>query len=78
MDRILYTLTIEYIMYAMLCMRSDVSYGLSIISRYQANPSEKYWIIVKNILKYLRRTEDMFLIYERLELVIQGYTDSSF
>ena len=78
MDRISYALAIGSIMYAMLCTRSDVSYALSITSRYQANPDEKHWMAVKNILKYLKRTKDMFLIYGGLELIVQGYTYSSF
>ena len=80
MSKIPYALAIGSIMYAMLCIRPDVSYALSISSRYQSNPSEPHWIAVKNILKYLRRTKDAFLIYGGLEeeLVVNGYTDASF
>ena len=67
-------------MYAMLCTRPDVSYALSITSRYQSDPGESHWTAVKNILKYLRRSKDMFLAYGGLEddLVVNGYTDASF
>jgi hypothetical protein len=71
--------TIGSIMYAMICTRPDVSYALSVASRYQANPGESHWTLVKNILKYLRRTKDEFLIYGgEEELVVNGYTDASF
>ena len=34
---------------------------------------------VKNILKYLKRTKDMFLIYGgEKELIVKGYVDASF
>nr|GFD27075.1 hypothetical protein [Tanacetum cinerariifolium] len=33
-------------------------------ARIQNSPGEAYWTAVKNILKYLRRTKDMFLVYE--------------
>ena len=34
---------------------------------------------MKNILKYLRRTKDLFLIFgEDSELRVEGYTDSDF
>ena len=33
---------------------------------------------MKNILKYLRRTKDVFLVYEGSELKLEGYIDSSF
>ncbi|KAL2486711.1 Uncharacterized protein Adt_31467 [Abeliophyllum distichum] len=38
---------------------------------FQANPGKKHWIAVKNILKYLRRTKDMFLVYGGNELRVQ-------
>ncbi|KAK8584414.1 hypothetical protein V6N12_068658 [Hibiscus sabdariffa] len=57
----------------------DLSYALSMTSRYQANPGEGHWTAVKNILKYLRRTKDVFLVYGgEEELRIKGYTDASF
>ncbi|KAK8510970.1 hypothetical protein V6N12_036882 [Hibiscus sabdariffa] len=66
-------------MYAMICTRPDLSYALSMTSRYQANPGEGHWTAVKNILKYLRRTKDVFLVYGgEEELRIKGYTDASF
>ncbi|KAK8516623.1 hypothetical protein V6N12_049345 [Hibiscus sabdariffa] len=38
-----------------------------------------HWIAVKNILKYLRRTKDVFIVYGgEEELRIKGYTDASF
>jgi hypothetical protein len=66
-------------MYAMLCTRPDVSFALSVTSRYQSNFGEDHWTVVKSILKYLRRTKDTFLIFGgEDELVVKGYTDASF
>ena len=79
MSHIPYASAIGSIMYVMICTRPDVSYALSMTSRYQANPGEEHWIAVKNILKYLRRTKDMFLVYGRKdELIIKGYSDANF
>ena len=49
-------------------------------SRFQSNPGECHWIAVKNILKYVRRIKDIFLIYggQEGELVISGYIDAGF
>jgi len=65
-------------MYAMLLSRLHVSYALSITSRYQSNPSKSHWKIVKNILKYLRRTENVFLVFGGNELEVHGYSDANF
>ena len=77
--KIPYALTIGSIMYAMLCTHPVVSYALSMMSKYQSNPGECHQNIVKNILKYLRKTIDVFLIYGgEEELVVKAYTDASF
>src|SRR5436853_53335 len=79
MSKIPYASAIGSIMYAMLCTRPDVSYALSITSRYQSDPGESHWTAVKNILKYLRRTKYLFLVYGGEEvLVVKGYTNASF
>ena len=79
MNKIPHASAIGSIMYAMLCTRPDVSYALSATSRYQSDPGDAYWVAVKNILKYLRRTKDSFLIYGgQEELDVIGYTDASF
>ncbi|KAK9024844.1 hypothetical protein V6N11_064750 [Hibiscus sabdariffa] len=79
MSRIPYASAIGSIMYAMICTRPDVSYALSMTNRYQSNPGESHWVAVKNILKYLRRTRDTFLVYgDEEELSVKGYTDASF
>ncbi|KAD6455073.1 hypothetical protein E3N88_09779 [Mikania micrantha] len=71
---------IGFIMYAMLCTRPDVSYALSMTSRFQQSPGIAHWTSVKNILKYLRRTKEMFLIFGGVEekLIVRCYTDASF
>ena len=59
MDKISYASAIGSIMYAMVCTHPDISYALSAMSRYLANPGERHWTVVKNIRKYLKRTKDM-------------------
>ena len=78
MSSIPYASAVGSIMYAMLCTRPDVAYALGIASRFQADLGEDYWKAVKNILKYLRRTKDIFLIYGGSDLKLEAYSDSSF
>ena len=58
-----YASAIGSIMYAMLCIRPGVDLAISLAGRYQSNPGVDHWTAVKNILKYLKRTKDMFLVY---------------
>ncbi|VFQ79198.1 unnamed protein product [Cuscuta campestris] len=79
MMKVPYASAIGSIMYAMICTRPDVSFALSVTSRYQGSPREAHWTAVKNILKYLRNTKDAFLVYGgEEELKVVGYTDPSF
>ncbi|GJZ51984.1 hypothetical protein Tco_0606499 [Tanacetum coccineum] len=66
------------IIYAVICTRPDVAFAQNITSRFQQNPGELHWTVVKNILKYLRNTKDMFLVYVgdiKRELRVSCYTD---
>ena len=78
MGRISYASAVEFVMYAMTCTRPDVAYSLGIVSRYQSDPVENYWKVVKTILKYLRNTKDQWLVYGESNLRLIGFTDSSF
>jgi hypothetical protein len=64
-------------MYTMLCTRPDVSNALSLTSRCQSDLGVEHWTAVKNILKYLNRTKEMFLVYGGDEqLVVKGYAST--
>ena len=78
MNRTPYASAIGSIMYGMLCTRPDIAYAVSVTSRYQSNPGPAHWKAVKSILKYLRRTKELFLVYGESELKLEGFTDSSF
>jgi hypothetical protein len=79
MSVIPYALAIGSIMYAMLWTRPDISYALSAMSMYQSNYGEDHWTIVKNILKYLRRNKEVFLVFGgEEEPIVMGYNDASF
>ncbi|KAK1684531.1 hypothetical protein QYE76_045379 [Lolium multiflorum] len=78
MNKIPYASAVGSIMYAMLCTRPDIAHVVSLTSRYQSDPGMEHWTAVKNILKYLKRTKDMFLCYGGdQELVVTSYTDAS-
>ena len=78
MRQVSYALAMGSLMYAMLCTRLDICYSVGIVSRYQSNLGPKHWEAVKNILKYLRRTRDYFLVYQCEDLMHIGSTDSNF
>ncbi|GJT14460.1 retrotransposon protein, putative, ty1-copia subclass [Tanacetum coccineum] len=58
-----YASAVGSIMYVVRCTRPDVAFAQNITGRFQQNLGESHWTTVKNILKYLRNTKDMFLVY---------------
>nr|GFC79793.1 hypothetical protein [Tanacetum cinerariifolium] len=81
MQNIPYASAVGSIMYAVRCTRPDVAFAQNMTSHFQQNPGEEHWTGVKNILKYLHNTKDMFLVYggnmER-ELRVSCYTDAGY
>ncbi|GJU63511.1 hypothetical protein Tco_1245346 [Tanacetum coccineum] len=63
MQNVPYASAVGSIMYAVRCTRPDIAFTQNITSQFQQNPGELHWTAVKNILKYLRNTKDMFLVY---------------
>ena len=52
---------------------------LILAKEYNSDLGVDHWIAVENILKYPKRTKDMFLVYGGdKELTIKGYVDASF
>nr|GEU85638.1 hypothetical protein [Tanacetum cinerariifolium] len=81
MQNIPYASAVRSIMYAVRCTRLDVAFAQNITSRFQQNPDEVHWTAVKNILKYVRNTKDMFLIYggdTKRELRVSCYIDARY
>nr|GEW79870.1 hypothetical protein [Tanacetum cinerariifolium] len=73
MQNIPYTSDVGSIIYTVRCTCPDVAFAQNITSRFQQNPGKVHWTAVKNILKYLRNTKDMFLIPEiRYVFVLNG------
>ncbi|GJY31895.1 hypothetical protein Tco_0415390 [Tanacetum coccineum] len=81
MRRVPYALAISSIMYAVRCTRPDVAFAQNLCSRFQQNPGEIHWTVVKTMLKYLRNTKYMVLMYgakPEAELRVSCYADASF
>nr|GEY18840.1 hypothetical protein [Tanacetum cinerariifolium] len=76
-----YASAVGSIMYAVRCTRPDVAFAQNITNRFQQNPGDLHWTTVKNILKYLRNTKDMFSVYRgdiKRELRVSCYTHAGY
>ena len=73
-----YASVVGSLMYAMLCTRPDICFVVGMVSIFQSNLGKEYWIVVKHIIKYLKRTRNYILVFHSGDLVPIGCTDSDF
>jgi hypothetical protein len=78
MSRVLYSSVVGSLMYAMVCSHPDLSYAMSLVSRYMANTDKEHWKVVQWIFRYLRGTSKTCLKFGRTGKGHVGYVDSDF
>ena len=78
MSRVPYSSAVGSLMYAMVCSRPDLSYAMSLVSRYMSNPGKEHWRAVQWIFRYLRGTADSCLKFGRTDKGLIGYVDSDY
>ncbi|KAK2578707.1 hypothetical protein KPH14_012663 [Odynerus spinipes] len=53
------------LMYLQVVSRPDIAFALNIASRSLDKPTESHWNLVKRILRYIKGTEDVGLLYKK-------------
>lgn len=78
-----YLSAIGALLYLATCTRPDISFSVSLLSRYSATPTMRHWKGVQHIFRYLRGTVSLGLQYSPVrqggvDELIQGYADAGF
>eukprot|EP00253_Pinus_taeda_P005519 PITA_05519 len=59
--------------------RLDISFSVGILSRFMQKPCEGHWSTAKNVLSYLKGTQDFGIKYTQVDdFILIGYSDSEF
>lgn len=59
------------------CTRPDIAYSVGIVSRYMEDPRHSHLKAIKRILRYIRGTESLGLLYSKANgFKLVGYSDS--
>ena len=62
-----------------MCTHPDLAFVIEIVGRYQNNPGQAHWIMVKKALRYVQGTKGLMLTYRRSDtLEIEEYSDADF
>jgi hypothetical protein len=63
-------------MYIMLGTRADIAFTVSALSRYLAKPTDQHLLAAKRVLRSLRGSSDLVLVYRGDLRPLIGYTDA--
>jgi len=81
MTHVPYANVVGSLMYAMVCTRPDLSQAVSIVCRYMHDSGQGHWEAVKWILRYIKGTIDVGLVFQKDSTGKQdyiGYVDSDY
>ncbi|KAL5538348.1 hypothetical protein UlMin_042297 [Ulmus minor] len=81
MSKIPYSNAIGSLMYSMVSTIPNLSFVMSVLSRYMSNPGKKHWEVAKWLFRYIKGTSNVGLIYEQKEgtkLKLEGFVDSDY
>ncbi|XP_048609058.1 secreted RxLR effector protein 161-like [Brassica napus] len=79
MSRVSYASVVGSLMYVMVCIKPNLAQTVSVVSMFMGQPGKEHWTDVKRILRYLKSTSDVGVVYggENPSLVA-GYSDSDY
>ncbi|KAL5538405.1 hypothetical protein UlMin_043763 [Ulmus minor] len=76
-----YSNAVGSLMYSMVSTRPDLSFAMSVLSRFMSNPGNYHWEAMKWLLRYVKGTTNLGLVYEKkngTKLVLEGFVDSDY
>ena len=78
MSKISCSSAVGSLIYVIVCSRLDLSYAMSLVSRYMSNPDKEHLKTVQWIFRYLRGTTNFCLKFGRTDQGLIGYVDSDY
>jgi hypothetical protein len=76
MRNIPYREAVGALMYAALATRPDISFAVSLLSRFSSNPGRAHWEAVKRVYRYLIGSRDLWLTYGGEPRSLVGFGDA--
>ena len=77
MVRISYTSAVGSVMYAMVCSRPNIANAVSLVSRYMFNMGKGHWEELKWLLRYLKCTSNVCLMFGKDSSMLTRFCNSN-
>ena len=71
-----YASIIGSLRYATDCTRPDIAYAVGVLCRFTSRPSMEHWHAIERVMRYLKRTMNLKLHYQKFPAVLEGYSDA--
>ena len=77
-DKVFYQSIVGSLLYAAIATRPDIAQSVSAISKFCATPTEAHLTAAKRVLRYLKGTQDVSIVYKPTEeYILYGYSDAN-
>ncbi|KAL5554515.1 hypothetical protein UlMin_041916 [Ulmus minor] len=76
-----YSNAVGSLIYSMVSTRPDLSFVMSVLSRFISNPGKYHWEAMKWLLRYVKGTTNLGLVYEKKNGTkhgLEGFVDSDY
>ncbi|KAA0058198.1 pentatricopeptide repeat-containing protein [Cucumis melo var. makuwa] len=71
-----YASIIGSLRYAADCTRPDIVYAVGLLCRITSRPSLEHWNAIERVMRYLKKTQNLGLHYNKFPAVLEGYNDA--
>ena len=65
-------------MYLATTTRPDIAHAVSVLSQFNDYHNEEHWLAAKRVLRYLKGTKDVGLVFGASEDLLTGYADADY
>ncbi|KAL0550085.1 hypothetical protein IC582_014583 [Cucumis melo] len=71
-----YASIIGSLRYAADSIRPDIAYVVGLLCRFTSRPSLEHWNAIERVMRYLKKTQNLGLHYDKFLAVLEGYNDA--
>ena len=68
-----YASIIGSLIYVADCTRPDIT--LRLLCRFTSRPNLEHWNVIEQVIRYLKKTQNLGLHYQKFSVVLEGYID---
>ncbi|XP_062089532.1 secreted RxLR effector protein 161-like [Humulus lupulus] len=62
--------------YVIDCTKPDIAYAVGLLCMLNSRPSIEHWHAIERVMRYLKRTMNLGLHYQKFLAVLEGYSDA--